>query len=277
MAYPNTFQLKITQDFSKEINPLPIYVYHDFSTGLTRFYNPDIKSWVAAGGGEGSSIWGAIAGTLSSQTDLNTALTAKQDASQKGQNNGYAGLDGSGKVPTAQLPTFAKADVGLANVDNTSDANKPVSTATTTALALKSNVASPTFTGTLTAPTIVSDVITTKQLATPVTTLTPTGTTATINLALGSMFILDLSSATGDVTLTVQNLLAGTSCVLFVIQGATKRNLIFPTSASPNATVQNGGGANIYSSGIANTESLITMVSRNGTKIHLVVNNNTFA
>lgn len=35
--------------------------------------------------------------------------------------------------------TLAKADVGLANVDNTSDASKPVSTATQTALNLKAN------------------------------------------------------------------------------------------------------------------------------------------
>jgi len=39
--------------------------------------------------------------------------------------------------------------VGLANVDNTSDANKPVSTATQTALDLKANLDSPTFTGTV--------------------------------------------------------------------------------------------------------------------------------
>lgn len=45
--------------------------------------------------------------------------------------------------------TLAKADVGLGNVDNTSDANKPVSTAQQTALNLKANIASPTFTGTV--------------------------------------------------------------------------------------------------------------------------------
>ena len=48
---------------------------------------------------------------------------------------------------------LTKNDVGLANVDNTSDANKPVSTATQTALNLKADIASPTFTGTVTAPT----------------------------------------------------------------------------------------------------------------------------
>ena len=39
--------------------------------------------------------------------------------------------------------------VGLGNVYNTNDANKPVSTATSSALALKAPLASPTFTGTV--------------------------------------------------------------------------------------------------------------------------------
>ncbi len=46
-----------------------------------------------------------------------------------------------------------KADVGLWNVDNTSDANKPVSTAQQTALNLKANIASQAFTGTPSLPT----------------------------------------------------------------------------------------------------------------------------
>jgi hypothetical protein len=50
-----------------------------------------------------------------------------------------------------------KTMVGLANVDNTSDANKPVSSATQTALDLKANLAGPTFTGTTTANTLVVD------------------------------------------------------------------------------------------------------------------------
>ena len=47
---------------------------------------------------------------------------------------------------------LVKGDVGLGNVDNTSDANKPVSTAGQTALDLKANLASPTFTGTVVLP-----------------------------------------------------------------------------------------------------------------------------
>ena len=58
------------------------------------------------------------------------------------------------KAPLAN-PTFTgtvsgvtKAMVDLSNVDNTSDADKPVSSATQTALNLKAPLANPTFTGT---------------------------------------------------------------------------------------------------------------------------------
>jgi hypothetical protein len=47
---------------------------------------------------------------------------------------------------------LVKSDVGLGNVDNTSDASKPVSTAAQTALDLKAPLANPTFTGTVTLP-----------------------------------------------------------------------------------------------------------------------------
>lgn len=49
--------------------------------------------------------------------------------------------------------TLTKADVGLGNVDNTSDASKPVSTAQQTAFNLKANIANPVLTGTPSAPT----------------------------------------------------------------------------------------------------------------------------
>jgi hypothetical protein len=58
--------------------------------------------------------------------------------------------------PNITTPTgIVKGDVGLGNVDNTSDANKPVSTAQQTALNLKANLASPTFTGTVIVPSPV--------------------------------------------------------------------------------------------------------------------------
>lgn len=45
------------------------------------------------------------------------------------------------------------SDVGLGSVDNTADADKPVSTAQQTALDAKADLASPSLTGTPTAPT----------------------------------------------------------------------------------------------------------------------------
>ena len=50
---------------------------------------------------------------------------------------------------------LVKGDVGLGSVDNTSDANKPVSTATQTALDLKSGKVDPTFVGTTTTGDLV--------------------------------------------------------------------------------------------------------------------------
>jgi hypothetical protein len=64
---------------------------------------------------------------------------------------------------TSANPTFTgtvngitKSMVGLGNVDNTSDENKPVSTAQQTALGLKAPLANPTFTGTVSLDTGVS-------------------------------------------------------------------------------------------------------------------------
>jgi hypothetical protein len=128
--------------------------------------------------------------------NLNEDIATRVPSSEKGTANGVATLDGAGKVPATQLPSYVddvleyanlaslpnpgetgkiyvaldtnktyrwggssytaiasgsvdsvanktgvvtlnSADVGLANVDNTSDANKPVSTATQTALNTK--------------------------------------------------------------------------------------------------------------------------------------------
>lgn len=61
--------------------------------------------------------------------------------------------------------SLTKTTVGLANVDNTSDADKPISSATQTALNSKAPLASPTFTGTPAAPTPAASTNTT-QIAT---------------------------------------------------------------------------------------------------------------
>ena len=104
-----------------------------------------------------------------------TALnTLNELAAALGNDSSYAATITTAlglKAPIAS-PTFTgtvggitKSMVGLANVDNTTDALKPVSTATQTALDLKANLASPTLTGTPLAPTATTGTNTT-QIAT---------------------------------------------------------------------------------------------------------------
>lgn len=108
-------------------------------------------------------------------------LATKESLSNKNQPNGYAGLDSDGKLPASVIPSdividssfdgytktqsddryeakntniqshisntsnphaVTKAQVGLGDVDNTSDENKPISTATQSALDLKLDVSS---------------------------------------------------------------------------------------------------------------------------------------
>ncbi len=62
-------------------------------------------------------------------------------------------------------------------------------------------------------------------------TLTPTGTTQTVDFDNGNGQIIDLESATGDVTLTLSNPKAGASYVIKVIQDSTTpRDLVWPAS-----------------------------------------------
>lgn len=89
-------------------------------------------------------------------TAINSALSGKQSTLVSGTNiktiNGTTIL-GSGDITISSgavssvngqtgVVVLTKSDVTLANVDNTSDANKPVSTATQTALDLKANISS---------------------------------------------------------------------------------------------------------------------------------------
>ena len=83
---------------------------------------------------------------------MTTSLAAKADTSSLATvatSGSYSDLTDKPTIPTVPVTsvagrtgdvTLAKADVGLANVDNTSDANKPVSTATQTALNGKPDV-----------------------------------------------------------------------------------------------------------------------------------------
>jgi hypothetical protein len=109
--------------------------------------------------GDGTSLSGVTSYTDSdtqAYIDSISVLSGSLDASRVGLGN----VTNESKATMFTSPTFtgtvsgvSSTHVGLGNVDNTSDANKPVSTATQTALDLKANLASPALTGDPTAPT----------------------------------------------------------------------------------------------------------------------------
>lgn len=68
-----------------------------------------------------SSVTSTELGYLSGVTSaVQTQLNAKQNTSEKGQPNGYASLDGSGKVPVAQLPNSIMEYQGTWNASTNS-------------------------------------------------------------------------------------------------------------------------------------------------------------
>jgi hypothetical protein len=129
---------------------------------------------------------GAVVGTTNTQTLTNKTLTS----------------------PVINTPTgITKTDVGLSSVDNTTDANKPVSTATQTALDLKAPLASPTFTGTVSLDTgvnLVFEGATADAYETTLTVVDPTADrTITFPNATGTVVLADGNgnvTISGDVT-----------------------------------------------------------------------------
>jgi hypothetical protein len=101
-----------------------------------------------------AAAWGSITGTLSGQTDLQTALDGKQplDADL----TTIAGLTATtdnflvsvSSAWASRTVAQVKTTLALGSVDNTADTAKPVSTAQQTALDLKATIANPSFTGT---------------------------------------------------------------------------------------------------------------------------------
>jgi hypothetical protein len=114
-----------------------------------------------------TTITTALGNKLDSSTAASTYLTQTNASStyltQTNASSTYAPI--ASPTFTGTVGGITKSMVGLANVDNTTDALKPISTATQTALDLKAALASPTFTGTPSAPTATAGTNTT-QVAT---------------------------------------------------------------------------------------------------------------
>lgn len=131
----------------------------DLSTGV---YPEPIKD---AQGNNRSCFWKVIvAGAVD-----NTSYGVGDSLVYSRELPGYYKIDNTESVTSVNgqqgVVSLSKADVGLDNVDNTSDVDKPISTEQQSALNLKANLASPALTGTPSAPTATVGTSTT-QIAT---------------------------------------------------------------------------------------------------------------
>jgi hypothetical protein len=142
---------------------------------VVQLYYDGTNMQIVGDGGSGSAAatWGTITGTLSSQSDLNSALGAKQDLDS--DLTAIAGASPSNddiiqrKAGAWTNRTLAQYRVDLALVNdgitNGVTTVAPSENAVFDALALKADLASPALTGTPTAPTAAGSTNTT-QIAT---------------------------------------------------------------------------------------------------------------
>jgi hypothetical protein len=176
------------------------------------------------------------------------------------------------KAPIAS-PTFTgtvggitKSMVGLGNVDNTSDANKPVSTAQQTALDLKAPLASPTFTGTITTPVTASRAVVTGgsgQLAAATTTATEIGYVNGVTSAIQTQINTKAPTASPTFTGTVTTPLTTAGPVITSAGGAlSSETTLAVVRGGTNSGASLNSNRNIVSSGGAIVESAAITASR---------------
>ena len=148
-------------------------------------------------------VYATVSGTaVASIDDLSDVTITSATTGDLLKWNGSAWVNAAGYATLAS-PTFTgnvsgitKTMVGLGSVDNTADTAKPVSTAQQTALDLKANLASPTFTGT---PTLPTGTIATTQTAADSTT--KVATTAFVTTADNLKANIASPTFTGTVTI----------------------------------------------------------------------------
>ena len=237
----------LTQIPDSVLGQLQYMGVHNFSSSLPTATEKG-QYWIASFDGNGyiTGDWAVWNGTSFDKVDNTDAVAT------------VAGRTGN--------VVLTKNDVGLNNVDNTSDVNKPVSTAQQTALNLKANIASPTFTGTVTAPAITGALNGNASTATKLATARTIGTSGDVtttaqsfdgsaNITIPMTLATVTDSGTGTfkkVTVDTKGRVTGTAAVAQAdITG------LLGAGSITNAMLSNGSVANL--SGINTGDQTITL------------------
>ena len=166
--------------------------------------------------------------------------------------------------------SITKSDVGLANAENTSDANKPISTATQTALNLKANsadittalaakapLASPTFTGTVSAGVISATSITAPTYASAPKTLTYTGSAINWNPAQGLNAAITLTQ-NSSLSFTAAPPIGSYGTVVLTQDATGTRTITLPTiSGVTNKVLGSTSTTTVVLSTAANSKDIL--------------------
>jgi hypothetical protein len=178
------------------------------------------------------------------------------------------------KAPTAN-PTFTgtvsgvtKAMVGLGDVDNTADEDKPISSAAQAALDLKAPLESPTFTGTVSGVTKshvgLGNVDNTNDADKPVSTATQTALDAKASLA-GATFTGNVE-VDGNMVVDGNLTVNGTEFIASATSITIEDNLIQIAHTNPANTVDLGVVV-AYNDGTAQHAGIVRDVSANTWKL----------
>lgn len=173
----------------------------------------------------------ASAASSSASSASSSASSAATSASNAAATLANA-LTKANNLSDVQSASTSRTNLGLGNVDNTSDANKPVSTAQQAALDLKAPLASPTFTGDPKAPTPAPGDNDTSIATTAFVT------TAVANAAAGRLIAVRVISTTQTYTPT-----AGTNSIVAYLVGGGGGGGGAAAPGGGQASTGSGGGA----------------------------------
>ncbi len=240
---------------------------------ITSKTNKDVLSYESASG-----LWKNKQLNASDVSDFNAAADARVVAGITGKENTIAaGTTAQYWRGDKSWQTLDKTVVGLANVDNTSDTNKPISTATQTALNLKYDASNPngytTNLGTVTTASVVSANGFAGSVATAGTTPAITISTSITGLLKGNGIAISAASAGTDYLSPTGNgsgLTDFTSGQVTTALGFTPYNATNPsgyTSNTGTVTTASIVTANGFSGSVAtaSTTPAITLTLQNAT------------